>query len=159
MSGFTFTTTFDFEQPIAVLGRLADPDKSELLDGLGALGSSQTKRRIEVEKTAPDGTDWHANAEGSSTLFLSGALADSIDHELQSSSAVAWGSSLIYAGVHQFGAVIVPDSAKTLAFSIGGSPVFAKKVTIPARPYVGISDENSREIESTALRFVSDVLT
>ena len=159
MSGFTFTTTFDFDQPIAVLGRLADPDKSELLDGLGALGASQTKRRIAVEKTAPDGSAWPDNAEGSSTLFQSGALADSVDHQQESSNAVSWGSSLIYAGVHQFGAVIVPDSAKTLAFSIGGSPVFAKKVTIPARPFVGISDNNGQEIERTALRFVGEVLS
>lgn len=158
MSGFQLITSFDFDQPIAALDGLARLDKSELMDGLGALGASQTKRRIEEEKNGPDGPGWKENAEGSSLLFQSGALADSIDHQAEGSDAVAWGSDLIYAGVHQFGAVIEPKSAKALAFSVGGSPVFARQVEIPARPYVGISQDNAREIEGAALRFVGEVL-
>jgi phage gpG-like protein len=158
MSGFQFITSFQFDEPIAALDRAAGLDKSGLLDGLGALGASQTKRRLEEEKTGPDGEAWKANAEGSSLLFQTGALADSVDHQAEGSDAVAWGSALVYAAVHQFGAVIKPDSAKTLAFSIGGSPIFAKEVTIPARPYVGISQDNARELEGAALRFVGEVL-
>jgi phage gpG-like protein len=159
MSGFQFITSFDFNQPIAALDGLAGLDRSELMDGLGALGASQTKRRLEEEKTGPDGQEWPKNGEGSSLLYQSGALADSIEHQAEGSDAVAWGSPLIYAAVHQFGAVIKPDSAKVLAFSVGGSPVFAKQVEIPARPYVGISQDNARELEGAALRFVGEVLS
>jgi phage virion morphogenesis protein len=47
------------------------------------------------------------------------------------------GSNKEYAAVHQFGATIVPKNGKALRFMLGDRVVFAKKVTIPARPYLG----------------------
>jgi len=38
--------------------------------------------------------------------------------------------------VHQFGATVTPKKAKLLAFRIQGRLVFAKKVEIPARPFM-----------------------
>lgn len=40
------------------------------------------------------------------------------------------------ARLHQHGGVVVPRRAKMLAFKVNGRTVFAKKVTIPARPFV-----------------------
>ncbi|EFO30937.1 prophage MuSo2 protein [Roseibium sp. TrichSKD4] len=158
MSGIDFITTLDFEQPIAAIGRLADLDQRELLDSHGALGASQTKRRIEEDKAAPDGTSWKANKEGTSTLFREGGLADSIDHQLAGGSEVAWGSALVYAAIHQEGGTITPKKGKVLVFTAGGATVFAQSVTIPARPYLGLSDRDGREHEAMALRFIGELL-
>ncbi|MBD8890902.1 phage virion morphogenesis protein [Roseibium litorale] len=148
----------DLDLPAAQLGRLADLDRSELIDGLGALGASQTQRRIEEEKTDPDGTPWPANGAGSGILFQSGDLATSIDHQQEGADQVSWGSPLIYAAIHQQGGEIRPKTAKVLVFTIGGETVFAKKVTIPRRSYLGMSADNAREMEQAALRFIGEQL-
>lgn len=45
------------------------------------------------------------------------------------------------AAVHQYGATIVPRFKKMLSFVVDGIRYFAKKVVIPARPYIGCSSE------------------
>jgi phage virion morphogenesis protein len=106
----------------------------------------------------PDGTPWvplnpfyAAIKRGSGILRgsgMSGGLMGSITMNA-SEGAVEVGTNKIYAGVHQFGAVIKPRRAKALAFRMGGnnSPLaFARSVTIPARPFLGISAEDETEI-------------
>lgn len=63
--------------------------------------------------------------------------------------AVEVGTNKIYAAVHQFGATIVPVKASHLVFRIGNQVVKAKSVTIPARPFLGISAEDERTIAET----------
>ncbi len=117
-----------------------------LLEEIGALGESQTRRRIEVEKTAPDGTPWAPNREGHSILLETGRhLRDSVAF-IAGTDEVQWGESWEFAHVHQFGATIAPKAAKALIFKLNGKTVSARKVTIPARPSVGISAANAREI-------------
>src|SRR5262249_52110977 len=41
-----------------------------------------------------------------------------------------------YATLHQFGGTITPKRARVLAFKVRGQQVFARKVTIPARPFI-----------------------
>jgi len=58
-------------------------------------------------------------------------------------------------GVHQFGATIVPKDAKALCFMLGSRVVFAEKVTIPARPYLGFGPADLAavfEVVHTSLR-------
>lgn len=132
---------------------LLDVDPEELMTGIGAIGESQTRRRIEEEKTAPDGSPWQPNRAGTSILLETGEhLLGSIAFTADADEAV-WGASWEYAHVHQNGMVITPTSARALRFMSGGAAVFAKKVTIPARPFVGLSDENREEI----LDLVTDV--
>lgn len=145
------------EEAFAAIARLADLDKAEAMDSVGALVASQTQRRIEVEKTAPDGGAWPANIEGTSILFRTGALAQSVAHQV-SGNQVMVGSNLVYAAIHQFGGKIEPKSANSLAFSVGGAMVFAKSVTIPARPWLGISPENAREIETMVADLIEDMV-
>lgn len=129
-----------------------------LLDGLGALGVAQTHRRIQSEKTSPDGAAWPANLNGGSILFRTGThLSDSIQHAA-GANEVHWGTGWIGARVHQFGAVIRPVKGKVLAFMLGGVRVFARKVTIPARPFLGVSPANARELLETAERYVAKAL-
>ncbi len=58
---------------------------------------------------------------------------------------VAVSSPMIYAAIQNFGGTIVPKTAKRLFFMVGDQKVFAKSVTIPARPFFpderGIPDE------------------
>ena len=44
--------------------------------------------------------------------------------------------TIIYALAHEYGVTIYPKKAKALRFEIDGEVIFAKSVTIPARPYV-----------------------
>jgi len=136
---------------LEALGRI---EFHELLDGLARMGQQQTQRRIESEKTTPDGKAWPLTQDGRPALFVSGThLYRSIDHEAGATQA-RWGSGWIGAKVHQFGAVIVPKEAKALHFLLDDLDVFAKKVTIPARPYLGISAQNALDLEAAAAKFI-----
>ena len=106
-----------------------------LLDSLGAEIATQTQRRIREEKTGPDGRDWpdwsaryakRRRGRGGSKLFREGDLDDSIQHFLRDAGEVVVGSSLVYAATHQFG-----DPGRG----------------IPARPFLGFSPENERDLE------------
>ncbi|MGO4872748.1 MAG: phage virion morphogenesis protein [Roseiarcus sp.] len=133
------------------LGRI---EFHELLDGLARKGQQQTQRRIETEKTSPDGAAWPLTRDGRAALFVTGAhLYLSIDHAAGATEA-RWGTGWIGAKVHQFGATIVPKDARALHFMFGGEDVFAKKVTIPARPYLGVSAQNARDLEAAAAKFI-----
>lgn len=53
----------------------------------------------------------------------------------------------IYARIQEFGGTIRPRKAKLLHFFIDGKEIFAKKVTLPARPYLKPAiDDNKPEI-------------
>jgi phage gpG-like protein len=127
------------------LARLADLDKNALLDNLGGLGVSQTQRRITSEKTSPDGEPWKPNRRGGSILFLEGHLNSSIAHEVGRDD-VSWGSNLVYAAIHQTGGTITAKNGKSLHFQIGNQHFFPKSVTLPARPFLGLSDDNKTEV-------------
>lgn len=47
------------------------------------------------------------------------------------------------AAAQEYGAVIVPKSAKALHFFVDGHEVFTQKVTLPARPYLRPAVEDS----------------
>lgn len=52
-------------------------------------------------------------------------------------TGVTVGTKLKYAPTHQFGAEIVPKNGKFLVFpGPGGRKIFAKKVNVPARPFL-----------------------
>lgn len=134
------------------LGRLDPLPTSEILEGIAKMVQSQTRARF-YNKIAPDGSRWTPNREGTSTLLRTRALHDSIDYAVTGESAVV-GSGSKYAGPHQHGAVITPKKAKRLVFRLGNKTVFAKKVTIPARPFLGLSDENKAHILDQVARFL-----
>ena len=65
------------------------------------------------------------------------------------------GSNLPYARIHQLGGTIRPKKGKFLKFrGLDGEDVFVKEVTIPARPYLGISDDDREEIMDTMTDFL-----
>ncbi len=60
MSGIEFLAALDAALPIRVAGQLAALDESQLLDAVGAIGVSQTQRRIVDEESGPNGETWPA---------------------------------------------------------------------------------------------------
>lgn len=133
----------------AAIGKIIkhlDPDTAEMMTAIGALGESQTRRRITDEKTAPDGTPWKENWTGTSILLATGQHLLSSIVNITSADEAEWGSTWEWAHVHQDGAEIIPKNAKALVFSVGGQTIHAKKVTVPARQFVGLSADNEREM-------------
>lgn len=80
-------------------------------------------------------------------LSLNGHLADSINHDVINGNTVIVGTNKEYAAIHQFGGVIRPKTAKAL--NVGGRAV--KKVTIPARPFLGVSNQDKENILDAVL--------
>lgn len=124
-----------------------------LLRIIGMRLVSSTQRRFDTS-TAPDGSEWAALNPAYAQvrrpgpiLVQSGSLRDSV-HAEAVGSVLRVGSSMIYAAVHQFGAVIRPRQARALAFRMGANNglFLLGKVRIPARPYLGISAEDEMVI-------------
>lgn len=154
------------------LDRLLNFDRGELLQGLGALLELQTKRRIEVEKAAPDGRPWpnwtpsYASQRpgGTSLLQSSNHLLQSILNKVEGDS-VAVGSPLEYARIHNDGGttsahVIRAVNGKALAIPGVGprTQVNHPGSVIPQRQYLGISADNRDEIEAKTVAFLEDLL-
>lgn len=123
-------------------------DTAPLMREISAAMEAWTVGRFERE-VAPDGAPWQpsrrALEEGGQTLTDRGLLRQSISRASTPRTAEA-GTNLIYGGVHQEGAVIRPVNARALIFQVGGQTVSAQEVTIPARPYLGIGDDDEREL-------------
>ena len=65
---------------------------------------------------------------------------------------VVVGSSIEdYAAIHQYGGTIRPKNAKRLMFKVGGKTVMTQSVTIPARPFIGFSEEDRQEAQQILL--------
>jgi phage gpG-like protein len=62
------------------------------------------------------------------------------------------GATVVYAAIHQWGGEIVPKTAPALYVPGYGK---LKKVTIPARPYLGVSGQDAADIALIAQRFVA----
>lgn len=83
-------------------------------------------------------------------LTRSGKLARSL-HYTVDAREVAYGSSMIYAAVHQFGATIRPKNGPYLVFPLmyGGIAFLEHRsqVEIPARPYLGMGPAEVEAVE------------
>lgn len=139
--------------------------QEELLESIGAVVESQTRRRISDEKTSPAGEKWQDWSEdyretrhgNQSLLQGDGGLMDSIQHIVER-GRVRVGSPLGYAGVHQdgfAGSVSVSAHKRLITQAFGRAlkhgvwqSVGAHKrlMDIPQREYLGLSSENSEEL-------------
>ena len=117
---------------------------AELMDAAGSVLDSSTQRRINAEKTTPDGDRWPGWSEaygqtrraGHSLLVSDQYLLESIQH-VATAREVQVGSNWPYAAIHQFGGADV------------GRP------GLPARPYLGLSDDDRTEITDLAEAFLA----
>jgi phage virion morphogenesis protein len=130
----------------------------QLLKPIGLAMVQSTRQRF-VRGSGPDGIAWpalnpkYAAAKKGPGILremgMRGGLMGSITFVVDA-RRLEVGTNKIQARVHQFGAVIVPKSAPALVFFLGGEMVVAAKVTIPARPYLGIDAEDRAEIVEIA---------
>jgi len=86
-------------------------------------------------------------------MIDSGRLVGSITYEA-SDSHVEVGTNAIYAAIHQLGGIIRPKTAQALRFFIGDREIFVQQVKIPARPFLGLDDEDAYEMEATTEEYV-----
>ena len=142
----------------ALVTGLAAFDAGELVAEIVQLGENQTRKRIESGGPGPDGEAWPPNHTGTPILLRTGQhLRDSIASS-SSGDGGEWGAAWEFAHVHQFGATITPKDAPRLAFMLGDRMVFAKSVTIPPRPFVGVSADDATEIRELVTDFIGRLL-
>lgn len=112
------------------------------LDEIGAMLVTSTQHRIENE-TDPEGKKWASYAplskrtlkkrgDNAKMLRDRADLYDSLTHSVMTKAGVRVGSNRKYARIHQ----------------LGGQAGPGRKVEIKARPYLGISPEDQKEIDA-----------
>jgi phage virion morphogenesis protein len=177
MAGVTFNARLDDQQVRRALIALAAFGRDDgVLRAIGVGLARNTRERFD-RGVDPEGQPWaplHPLYEplkrGPGILresAMRGGLQGSITSDVAGRTVVV-GSNKIYAAVHQFGATIRPRNAPALVFRLatgqmiktkrGSRPetqlVFTQSVTIPARPYLGLSSRDAdtvREVVFDAL--------
>ena len=146
------------------LARAVGGNAMPLMDAVGAALVSGTQRRFGTA-TDPGGMPWkeseraRTKERGGKTLTDTGRLQGSIGHR-PSPDAVQVGSNVIYAAIHQLGGEIRPKKADALKFMLpDGTFIRTGKVSLPARPYLGIDDADEVAVEDVVETFVSRALT
>lgn len=137
-------------------------DKRSINAALGEVARESTLERFK-RSTAPDGRKWRtsirAAAEGGKTLIQTSQLRNSIRVK-SDATGFAVGTNAKHATTHQFGEsgrTIRAKRAKALRFQVDGKWISKKqvRVTIPARPFLGLSDDDMQEMKATVEEFIS----
>jgi phage virion morphogenesis protein len=153
MAGAQIKIRVDDKAVQAALARLAR-DGGPLIASLKNIGEALRKstRARFAAQASPEGKPWaplnpeYAKGKrGPRILEEHGHLLGSIVYQL-TGTRLAIGTNLVYGAIHQLGGIIVPRRADALVFRMGGHLVMAKKVTIPARPYLGVSAGDRKTI-------------
>lgn len=155
MSSIQVSIDGNVEELLVRLNSIENVDKTGVMRAIAEGLRTSTVERFQLEE-APDGRKWEpsirATQSGGKTLLKTNALRNSIKAEGNSSGAVV-GTNLVYAATHQFGAerTIRARNEKYLRFQIGGRWVSIPSVhvEIPERPFLGISEDDMREIKDT----------
>lgn len=124
------TITEDINRALRVL---INRDFSRLMRRIGQIVRSNTVERIGNQGPAPDGTPWADNNRSNNILLDTGVLRSSIRFEVDSDFEVEIGTDIIYGATHQFG-----DPSRNII----------------ARPYLGVSSQDERDIIEEVDRFL-----
>lgn len=142
--------TGDYKKFNKQLHKLVNFNFTGLHKEIGEFLTESTKDRFKSEE-GPEGKKWEpsyrAQSSGGKTLTKNATLKNSITYR-ESSKNVDVGTNIIYAAVHQKGKKIKAKDANYLKFKVGDTWVQKKSVEIPARPFLGISDEDRKEIQN-----------
>jgi len=92
--------------------------------------------------------------EGKKTLIDTKRLMNSITYMAHKDRAEV-GTNVVYAAIQQFGGTVKARKSKYLKFKIGSRWVQKREVSIPARPFMMIQDEDWREIKETLLDYIA----
>jgi phage virion morphogenesis protein len=139
--------TIDDAEVRRVLGELASrgSDLSEPMDTIAGYLEDETRTRFLVYQTSPDGVPWKPSRRalrtaGGKTLVDTEVLLDSLTSTSSADEAVV-GVASPYAFIHQ----------------VGGNAGRGGKSPIPARPYLGVSAEDERQIYAIIEDYIADV--
>lgn len=123
------------------LSKMTNLPLNGLLGDLGAKMLEQNRNRLTDLKESPDGKPWKKWSSKYQSTNPPGDLLEE-SHQLldslavrQGPDAVSVGSDLLYAAVHLLG---------------------SEKRNIPARPFLGFSDENMEELGQIATDFLRE---
>ena len=156
MTGSSLTYTIQSEEVQRAFKQLerAVKNTKPIMNAVGTALVEGTHQRFERE-VGPDGVAWAslnsgyaAGKRGPGILRESGmrgGLMGSITRKA-SKDTVEVGTNKVYAAIHQFGGTISSKSGGYLSFAIGGQFVRVRSVTIKARPFIGISQEDERNV-------------
>lgn len=146
------------------LQSISELDRRGINSTLAEAVRESTLERFRQSK-GPDGRRWEpsqrALLEGGKTLVKTAQLRNSI-HAKADASGFAVGTNVEHAATHQFGEpgrTIRARTKKALRFQAGGRWISKKqvRVTIPARPFLGLSEEDEREIRETVEDFFEEI--
>lgn len=117
-------------------------------------GSSRAKARTGADGRPPSAP--HRRAARRSSSPRSSATPSTAKSD---TSGFALGTNVKYAATHQFGEsgrTIRARKKKALRFQVGGKWVTKKQVhiTIPARPFLGLSEDDMQEMKATVEEFI-----
>lgn len=138
-------------------GKIKETDN--LMEGIGSMLVRNTEKRFQKEES-PKGEKWaksqRAIRQNGKTLTDSGELKNSISSQVQGKT-VQVGTNKEYARIHQFGGEITPKKGKYLKFkNSGGGYSQVKQVTMPPRPFIGISDDDIDNAKHLIAGFMKD---
>lgn len=134
---------------VKYINSLAKLNKAELLANVGTRIEEQTKNRIRVLKTAPNGESWVKRKDNKPHPLLekSNHLRESIHYQVKG-SRVEIGSNLKYAAIQQYG-----DNRSITRRTKGGGTSKSYSRKIPSRAYLGLSKDNEIEINTIIKNF------
>ena len=140
-------------------------DLATFWDSVGMYMVKRTMRCFDKEQS-PDGVKWASLSKGRiqqrnkrhkggtmKILSDTGALRRSIAYKAYKSSVI-FGSVLKYAAIHQFGGTITASKKGVYKHNYGpgkpkgGSYSSRWNIKIPARPYLGVTEDDRRKVLS-----------
>lgn len=165
MAGSTLTIEVNDEAVLAALTRLRGrlDDLAPVFADIGEYLIRSTQDRFDAEED-PEGRPWESVLVGTlahkshdKVLTESSRLRDSIIYQA-GRNELKVGTNVIYGAIHQLGGTIKPKNTDgRLVFSFGGRTVRAKEVTIPARPYLGLSEDDQVEVLEILSEWLGEV--
>lgn len=161
MASISIRIEGDAPKLLSKMKDLSTLDKKSLNEALAEMMRESTLERFKQGR-GPSGKRWktsiRAAQSGGKTLIDTAQLRNSIKSAADE-SGFAVGTNVIYAATHQLGApkrTIRAKTAKGLRFRVNGHFVTKQQVqvTIPARPFLGASDDDLEEIQAMIEDFV-----
>lgn len=161
MPGYDIRLEGDTRRMLRKIRSFSEIDKKKVNAALGEAMRESTLERFKQSKD-PTGRRWktsiRAATTGGKTLVASAQLRNSIKVK-SDASGFAIGTNVKHAATHQFGEpgrTIRAKTSKGLRFQVGGQWVTKKKVkvSIPARPFLGFSEDDLQEMKGTIEDFI-----
>lgn len=157
----------DDKQVKHAFSNLADIDMAEALGGIGETLLNNTRERLDKgvdvngKPFTPlsDLTKLLKQKNKDKILIAGGDLYRELAWQLvNGGNGLEFGSDREYAALQQLGGTIVSKSGRALRLGGKDSEVFAKSVTIPARPFIGITPKDEDEILDNLAGFIEQQL-